>query len=231
MIRVRNINKSFNNSGHVIDDISFDVNSGSTIGLVGFNGAGKTTLLRMISNFLTPDSGSILLSDSKNNSLRTSMIDSNERSMFWRLTVLHNLEFFYELHIRNVNDKKENIYSALNSVGCLHLKDCLFMHLSSGQKQLIKIAKSLLINPKILILDEPTKSLDLKAKILLYDFIKKYKAQNPDLIILWSTHNLDELDEICDRALCIESGRLIADLSKEHISVKFSEFILEKIFK
>ena len=227
MISIRNVKKSFNKSTFAINDISFDIKKGSTIGLIGFNGAGKTTLLRIISNLLTPDSGKILINGSENISSKISMVDSNERSMFWRLTVMHNLEFFYDLHISNSNDKDEKIYFALSSVECLHLRDHLFMHLSSGQKQLIKIAKSLMINPKVLVLDEATRSLDLKSKILLYKFLKKYKTDNPDLIVLWSTHNLDELDEMCDRVLWIESGNLKKDLSKESISELYSTYIYE----
>ena len=157
------------------------------------------------------------------------MIDSNERSMFWRLSVLNNLEFFYDLNLINSNNKFDKIYSALNSVGCLHLKDKLFMHLSSGQKQLIKIAKSLVINPKILVFDEATKSLDLNAKTLLYKFFIKYKKDNPDSIIIWSTHNLDELDEICDRVLWLDSGTLKRDLLKEAMPNQFSKAILKNI--
>lgn len=227
MISVCNIKKSFNKSTFAINDISFDIKKGSIIGFIGFNGAGKTTLLRIISNLLTPDSGKILIDGSEDVSSKISMVDSNERSMFWRLSVIHNLEFFYDLHISNSNNKNKNICFALSSVGCLHLKESLFMHLSSGQKQLIKIAKSLIINPKVLVLDEATKSLDLRSKILLYRFLKKYRADNPDLIVLWSTHNLDELDEICDRVLWIDSGNIKKDLSKKFMSELFSTFIMK----
>lgn len=229
MISVRKINKSFKNSTFGLRDISFDIESGSVVGLVGFNGAGKTTLLRIISNLLIPDSGKILINNSEKISSTISMIDSNERSMFWRLSVLNNLEFFYDLNLINSNNKFDKINSALNSVGCLHLKNKLFMHLSSGQKQLIKIAKSLVINPKILVFDEATKSLDLNAKTLLYKFFTKYKKDNPDSIILWSTHNLDELDEICDRVLWVDSGTLKRDLLKEAMPNQFSKFILKNI--
>lgn len=227
MISVCNIKKSFNKSTFAINDISFDIKKGSIIGFIGFNGAGKTTLLRIISNLLTPDSGKILIDGNEDVSSKISMVDSNERSMFWRLSVIHNLEFFYDLHINNSNNKNKNICFALSSVGCLHLKESLFMHLSSGQKQLIKIAKSLIINPKVLVLDEATKSLDLRSKILLYRFLKKYRADNPDLIVLWSTHNLDELDEICDRVLWIDSGNIKKDLSKKYMSELFSTFIMK----
>ena len=166
-----------------INKITNSFYKGEIIGLVGFNGSGKTTLLRLLCGSLIPDSGSIKFQNVDKDYLRLSIVPSNERSMFWRLTVIQNLEFFYDIYSSDLSNRNYKINSLLEMLDCVDIKNKLFMHISSGQKKIIMIIRSLMINPSVLLFDELTNGLDIKSKFLVYDSINKIINQNNDLVI------------------------------------------------
>lgn len=197
----------------IIQDISFQLNEGECLGLIGENGAGKTTLLRMIYSLIEPDSGEILinrtslLDDSmlKNN---ISYVSSNERSFFWRLTLYENLDFFYSIYGLNTDEKEEVINRVIEVVNLNSLRNKQIMFFSSGEKKRAMIARSIMKKPRVLLFDEVCNSLDIKNKESLINFVKDELIKKTKISVIWATHSLDELEGLCDKILWMHKGKV-----------------------
>ena len=111
---------------------------------------------------------------------------------------------------------------------CVDIKNKLFMHISSGQKKIIMIIRSLMINPSVLLFDELTNGLDIKSKFLVYDSINKIINQNNDLVIFWATHSLAELDDWCSRVIMLDRGSIEEDISSEKVD-NFTNYFTQKL--
>jgi sodium transport system ATP-binding protein len=194
---------------HAVRNVSFNCASGEVLGLLGPNGAGKTTVLRLLSTALKADAGSVTMDgiDLLQQPLlaRQSIgFLSGTTGLYGRLSARENIEYFGRLHGMKGPQLKQR---------CDDLFDLLQMHefgdkradlLSTGMKQKCAIARAVVHQPRVVILDEPTTGLDVMAARILLDFIASYKAMGIPLI--FSTHHLHEIDKLCDRVCIINHG-------------------------
>lgn len=195
-----------------INNISFDIGENEIVGLIGLNGAGKTTLLKIFSSLLTPDKGSVkifnydLEKDTNKIKKIISLINSEERSFYWRLTLKQNLEFFANLY--NINKKliKDKVENVLELADLTDKKNSRFDELSTGMKQRLNIARGLLNDPKLILLDEPTRGLDIKHADEIRSIIKKLSK---DKTIIITSHNLEEISELCSKIIIMHKGKAV----------------------
>jgi len=225
MIEVNKIKKTYN-SNIVLDNISFKLSSGEVVGLLGPNGAGKTTTMRIISGFISPDSGDVLVegrSVSKDAVLVQSDIGylPENNPLYKDFLVKDMLETSSALKGLSKKDMSENIKFAVNavSIGDVYYKPV--KELSKGYKQRVGIAMALLSKPKLLILDEPTEGLDPNQRAEIRTLIKKLSK---DQAILLSTHVMQEVETMCDRVVVINKGKIVADSKTSELKSKFRSF-------
>lgn len=194
-----------------LSNLSFAANTGELVGIIGHNGAGKTTLFRILVGILESDSGNIeFVSDGvivKGSRIRkiVGYVPSDERSFFWRLTGRQNLKFFgsmYGLSGERIDKTITEQSKALN----LNL-DKLFRDYSAGMRKKLSILRALLHEPDLLIMDEVTNSLDPESCKKVKSFIKDY-AKKKSKTVLWSTHRLEEVGDICDKVLWLKNGKV-----------------------
>lgn len=197
MLELKSISKKFNSE--IFKDFSYIFNNDIYF-LRGNNGSGKSTLLKLIKGIYLCDDGDIIFDNQFNQKNDISYIDGNFRTFFHRLTVRHNLEYFFSL--QNKNETRNSIDELLNFFKISHLQNKLFSSLSQGQMQLVSIVRGLSIGPKIILLDEVFSSLDSQNKrnVLEYlsDFILKDKT-----IVIFTSHE-EEFNEIKFTELCLK---------------------------
>jgi ABC-2 type transport system ATP-binding protein len=199
-----------------IENITIQVKKGEIFGLLGPNGAGKTTLIKILSTLISPTSGSVFINGDNlryhENEIKKIIgyITSEERSFYWRLTGRQNLIFFAALFNLSRNEAKYKIDSVLQLLDLKDQADRSFMTYSTGIKQKMAIARGLLSNPEILLMDEPTRSLDPYAARKIQDFIKKKVVFEEGKTVFLATHNLLEAEYLCDRLAIINKGHIIA---------------------
>lgn len=197
------------------DHVSFTIEQGELFGLLGPNGAGKTTLVRCLATLLIPDEGKItifskdVIAQSMEARRLIGLLTSGERTLYWKLTGKDNLKFFAALYGLT---GKERDYRIQYLIELLDLKDVENERVekySSGMKQKISLARALLHNPQVLLLDEPTLGLDPQFSRFIRRFIKEELVRKEGKTILLTTHYMDEADELCDRIAFINKGRII----------------------
>ena len=198
-----------------VDGVTLTVNQGELYGLLGPNGAGKTTLIRLLCTMVVPSSGrgSIFGIDlSQSNQIRQmiGMASGDERSFYWRLSGRHNLEFFGALCGLDDSQARQRAGELLEKVDLASHADRPFRTYSSGQKQRLSIARALLHRPRLLFLDEPTRSLDPTATLRLHEFIEQELLAGEGMTILLTTHRLDEAARLSQRIGIMQAGRLQA---------------------
>ena len=202
-------------AGHTVtavSEVSLAVHKGELFGLLGPNGAGKTTLAKMLCTLILPTSGSATVAghDLRNDrAIRavTGLVVSDERSFYWRLSVQRNLEFFAALHGLYGNLAAERINRVLKAVSLCDRRDQRFSDLSSGMRQRLAIARALLHIPKILMLDEPTRSLDPTATMQIHQLLNGLQ-HNQDLTIVLITHDINEAEKMCGRVALMQRGQI-----------------------
>ncbi len=204
-----------------LQSVSLTIKPGEIFGLLGPNGAGKTTLIKILATLILPDSGKAsiggfdLVANPQDVRPLIGLVNANERSFYWRLTGRQNLDFFAALWNLDKIEKKERIGNVLDRMGLTHKADSLFMKYSSGQQQRLALARALLSDPKILLMDEPTRSLDPVVAARLRKFVRDELAGKQGKTILWCTHNLTEARDVCHRLAIIHEGRIMASGSLE----------------
>ena len=222
-LSIENITKSYSTK-IAVNDISFEMDSGNTLGLLGPNGAGKTTLFYIITGLLRKDSGSIKLDfedvSNKGISERSNLGLSylpQEASIFRQLTVKENiltaLEQRKDLNQDSVNHELNKLLDEFNLD---EFSETLGIKLSGGERRRTEIARSLGSNPRFILLDEPFAGIDPIAVSDLKETIKKLKSKNIGVLI--SDHNVRDTMQICDQVLIISQGKLIAKGKPEEVS-------------
>lgn len=197
-----------------LSDVSFDVNDGEIFGLIGPNGAGKTTLTKIVATLVQPSTGSVTVKnfDSVEQSAELrrmiGLAAAEERSFYWRLTVEQNLMFFARLYSIPKQTAETRIAQLLGQLDLEQSRRKRFGELSTGNKQRMAVARALLNNPPILLLDEPTRSLDPLAAARMRSFIGSLATGDPPVTILLTSHNLNEIEELCQRIAIISHGRI-----------------------
>lgn len=197
-----------------VDDISFEIEAGEILGLLGPNGAGKSTTIAMLLGTLTPTSGAITMFD--RNFLQERSIcaqnitfASSYIRLPWRLTVLENLRVYGLLYELRKKVFMERVEKLLNYFGVWDQRHKAISELSAGQITRVMLTKAFLPYPKLVLLDEPTASLDPDIAHQVRAFIKE--QQNQWLTtILYTSHNMDEVTELCDRVMFLKSGKIVA---------------------
>jgi len=220
---VKNLVKRFV-STIAVDDISFDIEKNSTLGLLGPNGCGKTTSIGMMLGLITPSSGEIFINgirlESKNRIKLLSLMNfaSPYIELPKKLTVEQNLEVYARLYgVTEIKKRKDELIEDLNLQKFINKKTG---ELSSGQKNRVALAKSLINKPKLLFLDEPTASLDPDVGDFVREYIEKYKKNN-ELTILLASHNMKEVERLCNKIIMMKQGKIVdsgtcSELIKKH---------------
>ncbi len=199
-----------------LKDVSLDVKKGEVFGLLGPNGAGKTTLIKILSTLILPDSGKAtvcgfdIVSDSHQVRSKIGLVNTNERSFYWRLSGRENLNFFARLYNLHGRQRKKRINELFEMMQLGDIADMMFMKYSSGQKQRLAIARALLSDPEVLLMDEPTNSLDPIMANDIRTFTRERLVHECGKTVIWCTHNLKEAEQICHRVGIIHKGRILA---------------------
>jgi ABC-2 type transport system ATP-binding protein len=198
---------------HALRGINLQVRKGEIFGLLGPNGAGKTTLLKILSCLIIPDKGRAIVGghDTRREYLvkrRIGLVHSDERSFYWRLSARENLRFFARLYDVPGGRVESRIDELLGRVDLLQAADRPFSEYSSGMKQRVAIARALLHDPPILMMDEPTRSLDPVSSLSLRAFILEELSKRDGKTILLATHNLREAEAVSDRIAILVGGRV-----------------------
>jgi ABC-2 type transport system ATP-binding protein len=210
-IEVKNLTKKFKNFT-AVNNINFALEKNKTLGLLGPNGCGKTTSIGMILGLITPTDGEVLI-DNQNidNSDRNDLLSKmNFASPYIelpkKLTVIQNLEVYGRLYgVKNLKQRIEEISEELNLNDFLYKKTG---ELSSGQKNRVSLAKSLINKPEVLLLDEPTASLDPDIGDFVRNYIEVYKTKN-EITILLASHNMKEVERLCDSVIMMKEGQIV----------------------
>ncbi|MBA2526389.1 MAG: ABC transporter ATP-binding protein [Pyrinomonadaceae bacterium] len=197
-------------------DVSFDIYRGEIFGLIGRNGAGKTTLTKIVATLVQPTRGTVTVNgcdsvhDDEKVRMQVGLSGAEERSFYWRLTSEQNLLFFARLYGLGDRVATQRIAALFAQ---LELEDVIrkrFGELSTGNKQRLAVARALLPNPPVLLLDEPTRSLDPLAALRMRELIKTLARQDPPVTILFTSHNLAEVETLCSRVAIISAGEIRA---------------------
>ncbi len=195
-----------------VDGVTLDIQEQELFGLLGPNGAGKTTLIKMLCTLILPDAGTATingfdLSEEEDVKASIGLVSGEERSFYWRLSGRQNLAFFAALHGLSARAADERIRRLTSLLELEDFIDRRFDRYSSGMKQRLGIARGLLNEPRILFLDEPTKSLDPTAAAHLRKIVYNLVHQEGYTAVL-VTHHLHEAEELCDRVAIMQGGRI-----------------------
>ena len=204
-------------------DVSFDVHTGEIFGLIGRNGAGKTTLTKIVATLVQPTTGSVSVrghdSVAHDEQVRREigLATAEERSFYWRLTGEQNLMFFARLHGLADRVAKERIRELFAKLELEEVARRRFGEMSTGNKQRLAVARAMLSQPPVLLLDEPTRSLDPLAAARMRDLIRSLAQQDPPVTIFLTSHNLSEIETLCQRVAIISRGRIRAIDTPQHL--------------
>jgi ABC-2 type transport system ATP-binding protein len=199
-----------------LSEVSFDVHAGEIFGLIGRNGAGKTTLTKIIATLVQPTSGNVTVNnydsvrDDEKVRAQVGLATAEERSFYWRLTVEQNLMFFARLFGLSDALARRRIIELVEQFELKEIVSRRFGELSTGNKQRMAFARAMLSKPPVLLLDEPTRSLDPLAAARMRALISRLAGGDPPVTILLTSHNLAEVEELCARVAIIGHGRIHA---------------------
>jgi ABC-2 type transport system ATP-binding protein len=193
--------------------VDLRVRTGEIFGLLGPNGAGKTTLLKVLSCLVLPDRGrAVVLGEDTIHENRVKpkigLVNTDERSFYWRLSGRENLRFFATLYDVEATRAESRVTELLERVGLGEAADQRFSDYSTGMKQRLSIARALLHDPPVLLMDEPTRSLDPAAALALRGFIKDELNRRAGKTVVLATHNLVEAEALCGRVAILVRGRI-----------------------
>ncbi|MGG7079151.1 ATP-binding cassette domain-containing protein [Clostridium sardiniense] len=233
MLQVKNLTKTFKKNT-VVNDVTFTVNPGEIVGLLGENGAGKTTTLRMISTMLKITSGEAIVN---NYSASTDPIKVRKEigilfggdvGLYDRLTARENIRYFANLY--GIDDKEadkriDELSRRFQMDEYINKRVAKF---SRGMKQKVSIARSIVHSPSVMLFDEPSTGLDVTAARRIQEFILSCKEEGKT--ILFSSHSMAEVEKLCDRVVIINKGKLIENCSIDSLKSKYNNNNLEDVF-
>lgn len=219
MIIVKNVTKHFDEFV-AVDDVSFTVNPGEIVGLLGPNGAGKTTTLRMLATLLQPTSGTVVIDgvDTHTDPLevrRRIGYQTGDTGLYDRLTPVEFLTYFGRFHRMPAEELRVSVAKVIQSLDITEFKDKQCGKLSTGQRQRVTLARTLLHDPGTLILDEPTNGLDIVSSSFIVSTLRR--AADAGKAVLLSTHIMGEVELTCDRIVIIDHGRIRATGTREEL--------------
>lgn len=221
IVEVRNIDKTYkkrksNEIVHAVEDVSFNVKRVELLGLLGPNGAGKTTTIKTICGLLQPDSGTVMINgiDIRKNRLKAlrhiaAVLEGN-RNLYWRLTVRENLEYFAGNRGLSRKDVLSQVSKLLELFRLQEKENELVNGLSRGMQQKLAIAVAMLANTDVILLDEPTLGLDVETGYEVRKLLKHIAEEEKRTIII-STHDMPVVQDLCERTVIINSGKVVVD--------------------
>ena len=231
LVEVKNIKKNYGKN-EAVKGISFNIKEDEILGLLGPNGSGKTTTIGMLLGLLKPTSGEIFINGQKLEGNRIEILEqinfiSPYIELPKKLTVKQNLTVYGKLYkINNINERIEFLSEKLRLGGLLN---SITGELSSGQKNRVSLAKALINEPKVLLLDEPTASLDPEVGDFVRSFLEDYKKEKK-ISILLASHNMNEVTRLCKSILMMKDGIIIDEGNPEELINKHGRKTLEEVF-
>lgn len=231
IVEVKNLTKKFDGFT-AVDDISFEVKEGEILGLLGPNGAGKTTTIQILLGLIKPTSGVIKIfgqniAKNREEILQKIGFASAYSAMQGKLSLYENLLVYSFLY--NLPNKKEKILGVLEDVGLLDEAQKKFGSCSSGQKTRAILAKALLPRPRLLFLDEPTASLDPDIVERIQDLLLRI-TQKYMVTMLYTSHNMTEVNKMCSRIIFLMDGKIIAQASPKELVKEMEKKDLNEVF-
>jgi ABC-2 type transport system ATP-binding protein len=231
VLQVTNLSKRFGDFT-AVDDISFAIKPGEILGLLGPNGAGKTTTIHMLLGLITPTSGSICmfgldLATQREQILQQVNFSSTYISLPLALTVEENLRVVARLY--GMSEIARRVDEVVKKLEMEEFRHKVTRKLSSGQMTRLTLAKAFLTEPKILFLDEPTASLDPDIAHKIRALLKE-EQRSAGLSILYTSHNMREMEEMSDRIIFLQRGKIVAEGTAQEIVTRFGEADLEEVF-
>ncbi len=231
IIEVKNLNKIYDKI-IAVKDLTFEINKGKIIGLLGPNGCGKTTTIAMILGLVKPTSGEVII---KGKNIEKERINLLEKMNFIspyvelpkKLTVEENLKVYADLY--GVTNTNEKIYELVNELRLNEFLKKKTGELSSGQKNRISLAKALINDPEILLLDEPTASLDPETGDFVRSFIEHYSSKT-NVTILLASHNMNEVERLCDSVMMMKDGTIVDTGKSQELISRHGRKNLEEVF-
>jgi len=237
MIHVENLSKRFSDlrRGSVValEDVSFDVRPGEVFGLLGPNGAGKTTCLRILSTVLKPTSGTALiagydvLTHPAEVRARIGFMSGNT-GIYDRMTAWELVEYFGRLYGMDEALLQKRLLEIFTTLQMLDYRDVLGSKMSTGMKQKVSIARTIIHNPPVLIFDEPTTGLDVLVARAVLNAIAALRDEGK--CIIYSTHIMREVEKLCDRTAIIHKGRILAAGTLGELEERFHQSDFEELF-
>ena len=213
---------------HALNDVSFSIADGEMVGYIGPNGAGKSTTIKIMCGILTPDNGACDIDGRTPWKERTAhvrdigVVFGQRSQLWWDVPIIDSFELIRDIYKVDEKVFKDNLDELTELLGLQELLKTPTRTLSLGQRMRCEIAASLLHNPKILFLDEPTIGLDAVSKIAVRQFIKKLNAERGTTVIL-TTHDMQDIEALTERILLIGKGRILLDGSLDELKKRSSE--------
>src|SRR5881296_4118035 len=231
IVQVRNLTKRFGDFT-AVDGVSFDIRQGEILGLLGPNGAGKTTTIQMLLGLITPTAGEIRMFGLPFDRHREEILgrvnfSSTYVSMPQALTVEENLRVVGKLY--GMDRITSRIDDMVKKLEMEEFRSKITRKLSSGQMTRLGLAKAFLTEPKILFLDEPTASLDPDIAQKIRSFLKE-ERRSSGLSVLYTSHNMHEMEEMSDRIIFLQRGKIVAEGTAREIVARFGQAGLEEVF-
>lgn len=238
-IRLENVSKSFPARRTLLEtirhpravsivqalrNVSCEIREGEFFGLLGQNGAGKTTLFRILSTLVAPDTGSATVlgldvaSEAETVRSHVAPVFTSDRSLYWRLSARENLRLFAVLQQLPSSERDRRVTEALERVGLEGTHARMVGTFSAGMKQRLLLARALLARPRVLLLDEPTRSLDPIAARAFRSFLREHLGQQGGCTVVVATHDPDEVRELCDRVAVLHHGQLVAQGTRSELA-------------
>lgn len=217
-----------------VKSVSFNIEEGEMVGYIGSNGAGKSTTIKMLTGILTPTSGKVLVNgfvptkDRIKNNMKIGAVFGQRTQLWWDIPVIESYKLIQKIYEISDKDYRENIEYFSKTLALNDLLNIPVRQLSLGQKMRCEIAAAFLHNPKIVYLDEPTIGLDFMVKEKIRKFIKQLNKERNTTVIL-TTHDLQDIEEICDRIIIIDKGSIMFDGRLEKIREDFSKFSVANV--
>ena len=230
-LEVIGLSKTYNTK-EAVKDVSFEINQNEIIGILGPNGCGKTTTIGMILGLLKPSKGKVLINGVEIENQRVDLLNklnfiSPYIELPKKLTVRQNLEVYGRLY--DVDKLKKKIDYLSEKLRLNEFIDKLTGELSSGQKNRVSLAKSIINDPKVLLLDEPTASLDPETGDFIRSFLEEYQQENKTSILL-ASHNMAEVERLCSSVLMMNKGLIIDEGEPKELIKKHGRRNMEEVF-
>lgn len=222
--------KEFN----AVNGINFNIEEGELVGYIGENGAGKSTTIKMLTGLLTPTSGNVVVNGIIPNKKR---IENNKNigavfgqktQLWWDLPVIESFRLIKKMYKIPENEYRNNLKKFAEILDLNDLLEKQVKNLSLGQKMRCEIAATFLHNPKIVYLDEPTIGLDVLVKEKIRKFIKEINKEKKTTVIL-TTHDLNDIEDVCDRIILLDKGQIIYDGTKQKFKDTYGKYVIAEL--